>query len=750
MKNKILLLLVLCSMLLNAQVGINTTSPDASSVLDVVSTDKGILIPRMVTSQRIGINTPAKGLLVFDNTTNSFWYYNGINWVELSNSVSNLHDVDVDTKIQVEENTDEDKIRFDTNGAQRMIIDNVGNVGIGTGSPNSTAKIHINATGNASGILVTGSYPSSSGSVPNLGSGSRMMFYPTKSAFRAGYAYGSGWDNSKVGRYSVAMGWGPEATEYGTVALGNWAKANGYKSTAIGDIAVSEGDYSLAMGRHNTAFSFSECVVGVRSDYYTPNDKTAWHADDRIFTIGNGDSSVGSGRSNAMVVLKKGYVGLGTSIPVNVLDVEGGVAIGSSYSGSATAPTNGLIVEGNIGIGTSSTINKLDVAGGIAIGATYSGSATAPTNGAIIEGKLGIGTTSPSNQLHIGITGGIQLTNSETSNVTVTNGTIFYDNNYYSADEGGNGHFVNDGGGLALYNSDHSAWGALVDTNNMPYLNMDVNSLHVGGTSNPGNNNLVVDGNVGIGDTSPTEAKLVVRGYQTWNNFWARYYNSSGNNGSYSGNRTLSAYFSDHIATSELQVFSDKRIKSIIGKSDSSNDLNILMEIDITNYTMIDSIKDDKKYKKVIAQQVANVYPQAVSKNLTDVVPDIYTMASIDNKGWIHIATNLKKGERVRIISKDDTKIYKVLQVKKGQFLIDLKNTETKQVFVYGREVNDFHTVDYEAISMLNVSATQEQQKIIVALQKQNKALKETVEEQTKLSQIIIKQLNDIKATLNE
>jgi len=327
---------------------------------------------------------------------------------------------------------------------------------------------------------------------------------------------------------------------------------------------------------------------------------------------------------------------------------------------------------------------------------------------------------------------------------------LFYDNNYYSAGEGGNGNFVNDGGGLALYNSDHSAWGALIDTNNMPYLNMDVNSLHVGGTSNPGNNNFVVDGNVGIGDTSPTEAKLVVRGYQTWNNFWARYYNSSGNNGSYSGNRTLSAYFEEHIATRELQVFSDERIKDIKGISNSSIDLNTLMDIEITNYTMKDKLKGNGAYKKVIAQQVAKIYPQAVSKSLTDVVPDIYTMASIDREGWIRIATNLKKGEHVRVVSKDDSKIYKVLQVKKDQFLIDLKNVEIKEVFVYGREVNDFHTVDYEAISMLNVSATQEQQKIIVALQKQNKALKETVEEQIKLSQIIIKQLNDIKATLNE
>ena len=46
-----------------------------------------------------------------------------------------IADADGDTKIQVEESSDEDKIRFDTAGTERMIIDNTGKVGIGTSSP---------------------------------------------------------------------------------------------------------------------------------------------------------------------------------------------------------------------------------------------------------------------------------------------------------------------------------------------------------------------------------------------------------------------------------------------------------------------------------------------------------------------------------------------------------------------------------------------------------------------------------------
>jgi hypothetical protein len=54
-------------------------------------------------------------------------------------------------------------------------------------------------------------------------------------------------------------------------------------------------------------------------------------------------------------------LGIGTDTPQNKLDVEGSVAIGSSYSGSSSASANGLIVEGNVGIGTTNPSAKLDV-----------------------------------------------------------------------------------------------------------------------------------------------------------------------------------------------------------------------------------------------------------------------------------------------------------------------------------------------------------------------------------------------------
>ena len=56
--------------------------------------------------------------------------------------------------------------------------------------------------------------------------------------------------------------------------------------------------------------------------------------------------------------------------------------------------------------------------------------------------------------------------------------------------------------------------------------------------------------------------------------------------------------------------------------------------------------------------------------------------------------------------------------------LIKTNLNHTGKVFVYGRAVNDFRTVDYQAISMLNVSATQALLKRVEALELENAALK--------------------------
>ncbi len=62
--------------------GIGTLTPDPSAILEVRSTDKGVLLPRLTSVQKNGIANPAQGLFIFDTDTESFWYYDGTQWVE--------------------------------------------------------------------------------------------------------------------------------------------------------------------------------------------------------------------------------------------------------------------------------------------------------------------------------------------------------------------------------------------------------------------------------------------------------------------------------------------------------------------------------------------------------------------------------------------------------------------------------------------------------------------------------------------
>ena len=83
---QLLLLFAICTVgLLQAQnVGINTTTPDASAALDVTSTTQGVLVPRMTQAQRTLIATPAMGLLVYQTDgTAGFYFYNGASWTLL-------------------------------------------------------------------------------------------------------------------------------------------------------------------------------------------------------------------------------------------------------------------------------------------------------------------------------------------------------------------------------------------------------------------------------------------------------------------------------------------------------------------------------------------------------------------------------------------------------------------------------------------------------------------------------------------
>jgi len=248
-------------------------------------------------------------------------------------------------------------------------------------------------------------------------------------------------------------------------------------------------------------------------------------------------------------------------------------------------------------------------------------------------------------------------------------------------------------------------------------------------------------------DLSYMPGKLVVTGFETLPNFndpfdkyMQAYRNSTAtswslnaiNNGKIGvpPNQTpisapkISIYATQDIAGYEFIVFSDERIKTDISQSNTSEDLESLNKIKIQNYRHKDFINNPGQFKKVIAQQVEEVYPLAVNRS-TSFIPDIYEpvlQAGITQKGLVTTVQlakthTLKVDDKVKLILPVGEKIVNVTAVPtEDSFSFEYEST-LDQVFVYGKLVNDFRMVDYDAIAMLNVSATQELYKRILELE---------------------------------
>ncbi|MGB1269606.1 MAG: tail fiber domain-containing protein [Flavobacteriaceae bacterium] len=144
MKNNLLNILILLPLAVFAQVGIGTTAPNANAKLDVVATDKGVVVPRVAIanlSTSAPVTAPVESLLVYNTavaTGVGFHYWNGTQWVPLSGTAATDSDWTV--------------VGNDMHNA------NSGNVGVGTTTP--SLLLHVQDTAPAlrlvSGTEATG------------------------------------------------------------------------------------------------------------------------------------------------------------------------------------------------------------------------------------------------------------------------------------------------------------------------------------------------------------------------------------------------------------------------------------------------------------------------------------------------------------------------------------------------------------------------------------------------------------------
>ncbi len=186
-KISLIVILVFTLFNLQAQVGIGTTTPDSSSILDITSTDKGILVPRIslvaITNLTTPINTPAIGLLIWNTNATvtggngiGFYFYNGAQWTPITQTATDDHDFYETGTTNAPDNitdnifhTGDLSIGIDANGPKLTIQDNTNDtepalkINRTTTSLNSYA-INVNSTLSTTGgglnVIVNGTLPS--------------------------------------------------------------------------------------------------------------------------------------------------------------------------------------------------------------------------------------------------------------------------------------------------------------------------------------------------------------------------------------------------------------------------------------------------------------------------------------------------------------------------------------------------------------------------------------------------------------
>lgn len=644
-----------------------------------------------------------------------------------------------------------------TNALQTNTI-GFSNTAIGSGS------LYSNDSGNKNVAVGQNSMYNTTAGVANIGIGDWAMYHNLSGNNNVGVGSGAlFFDN--LGSNNTALGYraGFNNTGSSNLFLGYTA---GYNETGSNKLYIDNsntntpliyGDFSTDVLRINGTLNINNAynlptTSGVANQVLQTNGAgvSSW-VNSTSLAITENDPQVSSTTTNYMpkwngTTLIDGQVfdngtniGIGTTVPSQKLDVVGnirgtGVYATNFFQAGAILPnTLSPIAVFNTGGSVPVLIGDSSINRGITIGKNGNDiqgktNANFTVNSDLLlnpeSGNVGIGTFTPIEKLHI--SGGNILADRGTATSSLTRKLILE-------------------GARAVTGSPFTA----IDFNNYdsststPYTGASIQSNNTQGTedgdlrfyTNDGTlterMNITHAGNVGIGTSTPTQAKLVVNGSSV-NTFPSYGYLSRTTVGNSSASVTsdYSIYASDRIAAPEFNAFSDERIKNIKGVSDSKQDLAILSQIQITNYTLKDSIaKGTKQYKKVIAQQVEKVYPQAVSM-LTDVIPDIYQQTTISG-GFISLANNLKTGEKIKIITTSGEEIVEVLEANSKK--IKINTNQSGNVFVYGRQVNDFHTVDYEALSTLNISATQELLKRIEYLEQENTTLKASLNEVSEL-----------------
>ncbi len=443
MKNLLLIAMLLIVWQANAQVGINddNSAPDPSAMLDVRSSDKGFLPPRMTTAQMNSIVAPVAGLLVYNTSVNALYWYDGTNWQQFNefnfveqDPVFALHPASSITNDLLNDwntaygwgnhalagyltsYTETDPLFYAHPASW-----------ISAGDINNWNQAYANRL-----VSVHGSTPLSLQLQNNQLTGSIQP----ASAVQSGYLTANDWNtfNNKQSQLTFGHVTSPDMVVTGgnNAVYGNGLNLTinkGNLSETYSSVLTITGGANAVLGT-GTTIRVNQATSS-QSGYLSSADWNTFNNKQNALTFGNltssditvtGGSSAVKGGGATLSVKKGNLTESGSSVLTitngsNAVLGTSGTSLqvkqaGASQSGylssgdwnsfndkvSSQWTANGTKLHyntGNVGIGTSNPQSKVDIAGNAVIGDAYSGLITGPANGLAVEGKLGVGTPTP-------------------------------------------------------------------------------------------------------------------------------------------------------------------------------------------------------------------------------------------------------------------------------------------------------------------------------------------------------------------
>lgn len=444
---RILLLTVLISLILpcfaQSNVGIGTTMPHASSLLELNSTSKGMLSPRMSTLERNAIAGPATGLLVFDTNFHSFWYYNGAAWKEVA---GNAYDASYTLQFGQQSGTVPSanlNTTFILSGNSGFLYDSGGPLGNYGNNENNMASllplinqlaVEITVLSNSlennfDTLILSDAFNNryvlqgtATGKFRLYGT-ARIIFKSNGSNTQAGFSlrwdrvltsndhsYNSsqlaGWyfNPSKLymrGGVNTSNNWHPDSCGQSSFAFGNNSFAKAMNSIALGFSNNVSGDFSFAAGAFNAVNSPDAAAIGsdnnVAQQYAFAGGYSNTSSGLGSVSLGYNNESLGSfstalGGNNAAMTVGSVAIGTGNSTEGNYATTLGRSLYTSSYGATVIGQFNDM--SNTFNASAIDPLNRIFEVGNGSDNANRSNAFTILQNG-----NVGIGILNPSHAL---------------------------------------------------------------------------------------------------------------------------------------------------------------------------------------------------------------------------------------------------------------------------------------------------------------------------------------------------------------